>query len=158
MAGWISWASRPLHGARRLHRIPRGVTYVCMFNAAIHAFYCVGSMIPWLADFPELLELCRDAAWSFTRGLRSVCVGKCRDRVARRSDSIWDDHYHRHFCGCVAPSDWLPSSGAFILSFVLQQCPGRVLGISSRDPSVFKSNRLHVVIFQSIIIHSRYVP
>ena len=36
----------------------------------------VASTVPRLADFPKLLELHTDAAWSFTRGLCFIPVGK----------------------------------------------------------------------------------
>ena len=36
-------------------------------------------------------------------------------------------------------------------------CPGKILGTIGRDPSVSKSNRLHVDIFRFSFFDSRYV-
>ena len=38
-----------------------------------------------------------------------------------------------------------------------KQCPGRFLGIIGRDPTVSKSNWLHIGIFHFIFINLRYI-
>ena len=38
------------------------------------------------------------------------------------------------------------------------QCPGRFLGIINQNPSVSKSNWLHVVIFRFFFISLKYIP
>ena len=40
----------------------------------------------------------------------------------------------------------------------MSSCPGRYLGIIAQNPSVSKSNRLHVVIFRIFFSKLRYIP
>ena len=47
------------------------------------------------------------------------------------------------FCGLIASS--------IVSIWHLKHCPGRILGITSWNPSVFKSNRLHVDIYANFL-------
>ena len=40
----------------------------------------------------------------------------------------------------------------------IRQCPERFRGIFGQNPSVSKSKRLHVAIFQFVFTKSRYIP
>ena len=49
--------------------------------------------------------------------------------------------------------EWNQYKQIVSLSDGLGQCPGRLLGLMSQNPSVSKSNQLHVVIFQGFFLN-----
>ena len=55
---------------------------------------------------------------------------------------------HLYFCVEAA----ITLGHVLLTSTTVKQCPGRLLGIIGQNPSVSKSNRLHVVIFRFFFI------
>ena len=110
-----------LHGARRLHRIPRGVTYVCMYACSVQPFMPSTLLLPrWFHGWLTLLSFSWssariDAAWSVTRGRRSIPVGKLL--IVQQGGQTHSEIIITIviFADFVALSDWLPSSGAFYI-------------------------------------------